>query len=349
MARNHAMTALGVGGEPPPTSTGVDVPTHRAAPVLPPLTAGIDPERYALLCAVVIRIVSRFVESAVIAAARLWCRTAVAPESTDRKAVGLLARYLGLEAERVGSFNAQSALRRVNVERYLIDRQIRQTDRSARTIKSVLYTAGRILLPHEYAKSQAVEAPRAKRIAAASHAQIRDWYALAPTLPPHLSRRLLILLDLCYGAGVRAPDLKVLRGSSITAEYVSGHDIAVVTLPNRAGGFRRVPVADPEVGQRLLILARAQGSEYLLPARKGVVERNAANRISEHLRNHGHRSVSAAALRNRWVIDLAERVPAVLMLALADVVDVQVLADQRELLRKFTLEEAITLVKETRL
>jgi hypothetical protein len=108
-----------------------------------------------------------------------------------------------------------------------------------------------------------------------------------------------------------------------------------------------VPVADPEASRRLLVLAREQRSEYLLPATKGFVERNAANRISEALRKHGHRSVNAAALRNRWVLDLAERVPAVLMLQLADVVDVQVLADQRRSLPKFTLQQAIALVKET--
>ena len=73
------------------------------------------------------------------------------------------------------------------------------------------------------------------------------------------------------------------------------------------------------------------------------------DRIAEVMRKHGHRSVNAAALRNRWIIDLAERAPACLLLALGDVVDVQVLADQRELLRTFTLEEAITLLKETHL
>ncbi len=346
MARYRAMAASGE--PPPPAPLGSDKLTPQTAPVLPPLAADVDQERYALLCTVVIRIVSRFIEAAVIAAARIWCRTAAGSESTDRNAVALIARYLGLEAERVGSFNASAALRRVNVERYLHDRKRRQTQRSMRTMKTVLYTAGRILLPHEYPKAQAVEAPRVKRIAAASHAQIRDWYALAPSLPSQLGRRLLILLDLCYGAGARAPDFKVLRGSSITAVHDCGHVIAVVALPNRAGGYRRVPVADPEASRRLLELAREQRSEYLLPATKGVVERNAANRISEQLRKHGHRSVSAAALRNRWVIDLAERVPAVLMLQLADVVDVQVLADQRRLLREFTLEQAITLIKENR-
>ena len=149
--------------------------------------------------------------------------------------------------------------------------------------------------------------------------------------------------------GRRAPDFKVLRGSSITAVDTAEGVTAVVALPNRAGGFRRVPVADPEASRRLLALAREQGPEYLLPAKKGVVERNAANRIAEGMRDHGHRSVNAAALRNRWIIDLAERAPAVLLLALGDVVDVQVLADQREILRTFTLEEAVTILKETHL
>jgi hypothetical protein len=245
MARHMAMASGGDAGEPPPTRPAAETPTQPAGPVLPPLTPNIDPERYAGLCKVVIRVDPRYAEPAVIGAARLWCRTSAGPESTDWKATALIARYLGLEAERVGSFNARAALRRVNVERYLQDRDLRQTKRSMRTMKTVLYTAGRILLPHEYPKSQAVDAPRVKRIAAASRAQIRDWYALAPTLTPQLARRLLILLDLCHGAGARAPDFKVLRGSSITAMHARGQPIAAQPGGGLSQRARRRPGGEP--------------------------------------------------------------------------------------------------------
>lgn len=348
MARYKAMASSEAVDQAPPPLPATKTAPLKSGPVLAPLTAGIDPVRYARLCAVVIRVDPRFAEPAVISAARLWCRTPAGPASTDRTSIALVARYLALEAERIGGFNAPAALRRSNVDRYLHDRALRRTARSMHTVKGVLYTAARIVLPHEYPKPGSVNAPRIKRIPAASPKEIRNWYALAPTLPPSLALRLQILLDLCYGAGARAPDFKVLRGSSITAMQTEGYPIAVVRLPNQAGGTRSVPVADPAISARLLTLARESRSEYLMPATCGVVERNAVNRISEHLRHHGHRSVNAAALRNRWVLDLAARVPAVLMLQLADVVDVQVLADQRRLLPKFTLEQAATLVKDTR-
>ncbi len=76
------------------------------------------------------------------------------------------------------------------------------------------------------------------------------------------------------------------------------------------------------------------------------MERNATNRIGEQLRARGHGTINAAALRNRWILDLADRVPAALLLQLADVVDVQVLADQRTQLPIYSIYRAIALMTE---
>jgi len=119
-----------------------------------------------------------------------------------------------------------------------------------------------------------------------------------------------------------------------------------VRLQNRVGGTRLVPVTDPDISRRLLALAQSKGSDYLLPAAKGEVERNATNRIAEQLRVRGHRTINAAALRNRWILDLDERVPAALLLQLADVIDVQVLADQRGQLPTYGIHRAIALMTE---
>lgn len=351
MGRYGAMAAAddNDGAEPNRPAEGRnpdDADTQRH--VLAPTHPGIDDDRYQALAKLAIRDVDpRYLQPALESAKRLWCRTNQCASSTDRISGAQVAKYLALEAERVGSFDYRSALHRANVDRYLMDIATRRTNRSMRTIRWTLYDVGRLVHPREYPEARTLPAPRAKRIAAASTDDIRNWYALAPTLPTWLRQRLTLLLDLCYGAGARPIDLKFLRGSSISKETAGGRTIAVVRLRNTAGGTRLVPVTDPDIVQRVLDLSRAKGSEYLLPATNGQVERNAANRIGEQLRRRGFRNVSAAALRNRWILDLAARVPAALMLQLADVIDVQVLADQRTQLPTYGIQHTIALMTES--
>lgn len=239
-----------------------DGPRH----VLAPFHPDIDVERFQGLANLKIRKVDmRYRESALESAKRLWCRLGAFADSTDRISAAYLARYLALEAERVGSFDYRTALRRANVDRYLMDIATRRTNRSMRTIRWILYDTGRLVHPREYPEARTLPAPRTKRIAAASLDDIRNWYALAPTLPQWLSRRLTLLLDLRYGAGARPPDFKVSRGNSISEEIIAGRAIAIVRLPNTTGGTRLVPVTDLDISSRLLELAHAKGSDYLLP------------------------------------------------------------------------------------
>ncbi|PEG35269.1 hypothetical protein CQY20_22430 [Mycolicibacterium agri] len=348
MGRHGAMASSAEDPKPAkPAGTarhGADSQRH----VLAPFHHDVDEERYRVLTDLAIRGVDpRYVGPALESAKRLWCRLRGFALSTDRISAAHLARYLAFEAERVGTFDYRTALRRANVDRYLMDVAMRRTNRSMRTIRWILYDAGRLVHPREYPEARTLPAPRTKRIAAASAQDIRDWYALAPTLPQWLRRRLMLLLDLCYGAGARPPDFKVLRGTSITSETIDGRELAIVRLRNTAGGTRLVPVTDSDISRRLLDLAHSKGSDYLLPAAKGQVERNATDRIGEQLRARSHGNINAAALRNRWILDLAERVPAALLLQLADVVDVQVLADQRDQLPTYGLHRAIALMTES--
>lgn len=349
MGRHDAMAAAADDWEPekPVSKTGHDRADGQRH-VLAPFHHDIDEQRYRALAGLTIRGVNpSYLVPALESAKRLWCRLGDFALSTDRVSAAHLARYLAFEAERVGTFDYRTALRRANVDRHLMDIATRKTNRSMRTIRWILYDAGRLVHPREYPEARTLPAPRTKRIDAASPQDIHHWYALAPTLPKWLRRRLTLLLDLCYGAGARPPDFKVLRGTSITSETVDGRPIAIVRLQNTAGGTRLVPVTDPDISSRLLALAKAKESDYLLPATTGEVERNATNRIGEQLRARGHRSISAAALRNRWILDLAARVPAALLLQLADVVDVQVLADQRTQLPTYGIHRAIALMTES--
>lgn len=352
MARWRAIPAADDNDDAEPKQQSVDHtkedgPAECQRHVLAPFHQGIDADRYQGLAKLAIRNADpRYVPAALESAKRLWCRIGDFAASTDRIAAAHVAKYLALEAERVGNFDYRSALRRANVDRYLMDIATRRTNRSMRTVRWILYDVGRLVHPREYPEARTLPAPRIRRIAAASTEDIRNWYALAPTLPTWLRQRLMLLLDLGYGAGARAADFKVLRGSSISEETASGRTIAVVRLPNTAGGTRLVPVVDQDIAQRLLDLACTKGPEYLFPATKGQVERNAANRIGEQLRARGFRNINAAALRNRWILDLAAEVPAALMLQLADVIDVQVLADQRTQLPIYGIQHIIALMTE---
>ena len=117
-------------------------------------------------------------------------------------------------------------------------------------------------------------------------------------------------------------------------------------LPNLAGGTRLVPVGDAKASERLLALADGKKSEYLLGSAGGRVERNAVNRVAEKLRTRGYPGVDAVALRNRWVLDMAARIPAALLLQLSDSKTTQLLSDQRDQLPTFGLQHAIALTKE---
>lgn len=77
-------------------------------------------------------------------------------------------------------------------------------------------------------------------------------------------------------------------------------------------------------------------------------ERNIVNRISEKLTNKGYPPVRAAALRNRWILDMAERrIPTAMLLQLADVADLRVLSDLRKELPHFKIRHAITIQQES--
>jgi hypothetical protein len=283
-------------------------------------------------------------KDAVVEAAKVRCMTEFTCASTDEKACAELARFFGWAAVG-GVVDAKRLLRRSVVEEYLT-RQGHRRPRGLRECRHVLHTAGRLFHPREYPPARVLPAPRPKRQTAASHDDIRKLYRLIRELPRALGTRAQALADLSYGVGARPKDLKLLRGSAITTVRSYGRAFCVVTLPNSAGGVRQVPVMDSGINARLLGLAARAGDGLVLAPDKEFAERNIVNRISEHLRRRGYPSVQPAALRNRWVLDLAERVPAALLLQLADVHDLRVLADQRGQLPHYKVRHAITILQE---
>ncbi len=169
---------------------------------------------------------------------------------------------------------------------------------------------------------------------------------MIPRLPEGLGAKARVLFDLSFGAGARSADFKTLRGTAITTTRSYGRAFSVVTLPNNAGGVRQVPVIDPEISARLIELSARVGPGLVLAPDAEFAERNIVNRVNEKMRDRGYPGLNIAALRNRWVLDLAEKVPAALLIQLADLVDVRVLADQRDQLRRYKPRHMITLMVE---
>lgn len=311
-----------------------------------PAVAPDQEERRAQLLALTVKSTNpEIARAAVEAAATVRCLVPFTCSSTDTNAAAAIARFLVWTAYPTGVVDPRRGFRRRNVDRYLMSSGT-GAERGLRERRNILYGTGRVLHPREYPPARVLPAPRPKRQAAATPTEIRDLMALIPQLPEALATRAQVLFDLAYGAGARPADFKTLRGTAITTTRSYGRAFSVVTLPNNAGGVRQVPVIDPAISARLLELSARVGSGLVLAPDAEFAERNIANRVNEKMRDRGYPALNIAALRNRWVLDLSERVPAALLVQLADLVDVRVLADQRDQLRRYKTRHMITLMME---
>ena len=82
--------------------------------------------------------------------------------------------------------------------------------------------------------------------------------------------------------------------------------------------------------------------------RNGRVSRNIVSKLNDRLREYGFAGLDAVALRNRWIMDLAltPGISAVAVIRLAGVRDLRVVADQPELLPKYSPEELAAMLLE---
>lgn len=332
----------------PESSRSATVPQTVAAEAvrdLPAVPPSEEQRRARLLLLTVRAPNAQIAAAAVEAAATARCLVPFTCLSTDRNTAAAIARFLVWTAYPTGVVDLRRGFRRSNVDRYLRSSGT-GAERGLRERRNILYGTGRVLHPREYPPARVVPAPRATRQAAATPTEIRDLKALIPRLPDTLAARAQVLFDLCYGAGARSADFKTLRGTAIATTRSYGRAFSVVTLPNNAGGVRQVPVIDPVISARLVALSARVGPGLVLAPDAEFAERNIVNRVSEKLRARGYPGLNTAALRNRWVLDLAERVPAAMLIQLADLVDVRVLADQRDQLRRYKTRHIITLMME---
>ena len=348
MARFRAMPAANTErvSKPADPASAPSTPVERG-PVLPPMHPAIDPQRYASLANLTLRDADKRYEAAALEAAKRLCLLdpdEVIVHHTDRMKVGNIARYLVAEAVRAGGFNYKAAFRRANVDCALEAMALRMTGKSVKMMRSQFYAVGRRVHPREYPAPRSL-VPNVVRSTATSPEQIRRLYALAPSLPTVHAQRLHMVLDLCHGAGARPSDLKTLRGVDVHETTWDQERVALVRLTNVGGGTRLVPVADPAASDRLLAAAAERGTGHMMTFAGDKIGRNTANKVSEYLVRRGHEGLNAIAARHRWMLNLAQIVPAALLMQLADAGELRVLGEQRHLLSSFETLHAVSWVK----
>lgn len=269
---------------------------------------------------------------------QLPSRAGVTDEAEVRHVIRFIAGYVEPELP----IDVSEVFRRSVVDGYVNHLLVTGRGRGARSYRSIYYGLGRLVHPREYPLPRATSnVPKRRPHSPATDAQIKDWYSTAASLPGEQGRRAYVSLDLALGAGIRQGELLRVRGTSITSTPHFGGELAVVTLPNRAGGKRHVPIIDHSRSERILQRANEVGDASLLTPGCAVPERNGANRLNDVLRERGHRPINLLSARERWIHDLAQTVPASLLIQLADISTFAALTDHRQLFPKYGIRATV--------
>ncbi|UAK36970.1 hypothetical protein K8O93_17450 [Gordonia bronchialis] len=271
-------------------------------------TDGLDVDRLNRLRGMGIKVRQATVgESVREAAARVQASVPFRSEIVDRDAFGAIVHLLVAYYHDTGRVDPLRALRRSNVDAYLMSR-----NRPARrTLRYLLYTAGRVWYPHEYPPAFTLDAPRQIRTAPATDEEIDALYRVALTLGEKWEPALTVLVDLMYGVGARPEELKHLRREHIRVERHHGERWVVVTLQTPKTAPRDVPVLDEQIGRELEYYAANARHDLLLAFGSApTVERNGINRVNDRLAERGQpERLNAQALRHAWIQEIVQLVP----------------------------------------
>ena len=264
-----------------------------------------DHVRYDRLCSFSIKKPNPdLAREAITVAAHVWSCTDKKSDKRDADAVKFLANYLYDVSIFYGDVDPRRALKRDVVDSWLAVAKHKPT--SARTYKSVLHTAGRVLYPGSFPPLRNYSQPRSRPVEPASPELIREMYANCARLPEVHKRRTQLILDLSYTAGMRSSEILDLRGSDVTATTLqTGETVALIRVHRKGKVDRIVPVICPVRSQRLLERAQEVGRAYFLPTPSG--QRPHTSTISNafsYLRERGFASTTVEALRARWMLDM---------------------------------------------
>lgn len=286
---------------------------------------------------------TRNVSPAVIAAAApIVARLPYEGWIVDRERICQLCDLLKADEAVHGAVDSARALRPENVD-YFLSRRSFRTDNTFRTLRSLYYRFGRALHPTLYPE-QRIQAPRTRDLLAPyTPDELSRLYDFALATSPVLSRRMLIVLDVIGGTGALTTELSRLCGSHIRPLAMDSAR-AVVTLIDRQGVVRDVPVTDRVRSGRLLRFADEEGDGRLLPYhRKRLV-----CHLQDALSKHGSGlQLNAVRLRHTWLVDLLNRrVPVAAVMQLAGIGDAHTLAGLRRWMRTYDTAELATLLTE---
>lgn len=329
MARNNGgpVPPRGRASDDNPTASKKRTPASSSELVVGEISAdGLDPARLKRLGALGIKVRQPEVGELVRDAAVL-VQASVPPrsENTDRDAFTVVAHLLVAYYYDTGRVDPLRALRRSNVDAYLMSRN----RASRRTLRYLLYAAGRVWYPHEYPPAFTLDAPRKIRTAPATSEEIAALHRVALTLGEKWEPALILLVDLMYGVGARPEELKHLRRRDIRVERHHGQRWVVVTLQTPKTAPRAVPVIDDRIAKRLeRYTANARHDHLLAFGSVATVERNGINRVNDRLAERGQpERLNAQALRHAWMQEVVQLVPVSEFCYLAGVTSLQHMSD----------------------
>lgn len=283
---------------------------------------------------------SQLARDAIIRAATVWACTEYLSPKRDEDAVKFLAGYLFSEGLYWGHINEARALPRAVVDNWLASAPFNPN--SARTYRSLLYSAGRVLYPGEYGKPNAPVAKRAKALKPASSDHVEYLYAAAAAVGGGLGRRLNYALDLSTAAGLRTEEIRDLKGRDFSEVTLSGGRRVVVIAVRRRGKLDRVvPVICPVRQERLMARAVEVGSGYFFPtAAGGRPPVGAVSNTFAELRSKGYEGAKIHELRNRWLLDMSySRIPAAALARICGAGLFTAIADHIPYLETYTVIE----------
>lgn len=267
-------------------------------------TDGLDVDRLNRLRGMGIKVRQATVgESVREDAARVQASVPFRSEIVDRDAFGSIVHLLVAYFYDSGRVDPLRALRRSNIDSYLSTRN-RPT---RRTVRYLLYAAGRRFHPNEFPPALTLDAPRQNRTSPATQEEISALYRVALTLGEKWGPALTVLLDLMVGAGARPEELKHLRRSDVRIERHHGQRWVIVTLQTPRTAPRDVPIIDKGISDRLeRYVADARHDHLLAFGGNPTVERNGINRVNDRLAERDQpERVNSKALRHAWMREAA--------------------------------------------
>lgn len=348
MGRHAAMTPAPEPDPPPPLIPGLEpVPDRVRCLTMRTLP---DPKRFKRLKSKSINRPPGPLRSAAMErAAMVQGHTPVIDEENDGKNVRIIAQMLYDEGLVAGYVDEQRALTRHNIDAWLF-KHAKVSERSLSVYRRVMYTAGATLYPREFPSPMPTLSTRRRATPPAPPGTAEELYAVVPSVPESIRKRLLLVLDLITGAGLRTQEIREITGSDVAVlRLPGGREIIEVRVRRRGKVDRRVPVLCPHRGHRLLTHATEVGTGTFFPLMtNGRVSRNIVSKLNDRLREYGFVGLDAVALRNRWIMDLAltPGISAVAVIRLTGVRDLRVVADQPELLPKYSPEELAAMLLE---